>query len=96
MGECDAGATEARTCEAGAIDRRMLLQECDKRIERGNRNLVVIAQAGVRVVHQLTESSDADSMHRFEHASILGDHVSGASIQGRGQSVDAIERGFVA
>ena len=52
----DAGAAEAGAGQLGAVHGRMLLKQRDEAVELGDRDLVVVAQAGMRCVHQPAEA----------------------------------------
>src|SRR5215211_3298641 len=78
--EGDRAPTEASSCEACAPG-TVLLRRFYKGVQLGGGGLVVVAQRGVRGVHQapeLVEIPVLERLGRLEDAGVLGDDVPGA------------------
>ena len=66
----------------------MGLQQGHQAVEIRRRHLVVVAQAGMRCVHQLAEGGGVDRLDGLQHRRIFGQHVPDTPAQGVGQGVD--------
>ena len=81
LDQADGAAAEARPGQARAVEARHALRRFDQRVQLRDAHLVVVAQTGVRLVHQPAEGDDIAAFERrgaAQHPVVLGDHVAGA------------------
>src|SRR5688572_3410846 len=76
-----ASAAKARPCEPGAVRRRVALQELGQSIELGDGNFVVVAQTGVRGIHQPAKRCRTDGFRGAQDPVVFADYVPRSSAQ---------------
>ena len=72
------------------------LQQRHQSVELRRRHLVIVAQAGMRSVHQRAERRGRGAGHCLEHAGVLGHHMAGSALQQVGQGRQPVHPGDVA
>ena len=76
-----ASAAKARAREPRAVYGRLILQQLDQSIQCADRNLVIVAQAAVRGIHQLAEQSGIDRFDGAKDSVVFADDVARPSPQ---------------
>jgi hypothetical protein len=73
----------------------MRLQQRHQAVDRGRGHRVIVAQAGVRSIHQRAKVLRVRTVGGLQHARVLGQHVAHALSQGIGQTLRGLEVGHV-